>query len=43
MLIIWSERRGNAVKKAKRSLWLHKLKVDALTVQSFNVAIRPKF
>ena len=33
ILIFWSERRDNAVKKAKGSLGLRKLKVDALTVQ----------
>ena len=27
MLILWFERRGNAAKKAKASLWLRKLKV----------------
>ena len=33
MRIFWSERCGNAVKKAKWSLRLRNLKVDALTVQ----------
>ena len=34
MLIFWSEHHGNAVKKAKGSLWLRKLKVDALRALS---------
>ena len=33
MGIFWSELRGNAVTKAKGSLWLRKLKVDGLTVK----------
>ena len=33
MVILWSESRGNAVKKANGSLWLRKLKIDVLTVQ----------
>ena len=48
MRIFRSERRGNAVTKAKGSLWLRKLKVDAFAAQekgspSFNVAVRSKF
>ena len=30
MLIFWSESLGNAVKKAKGSVWLHKQEVDVL-------------
>ena len=48
MVIFWSERHDNAVKKAKGSLWLLKLKVDVLysaekNSPSVNVAILRSF
>ena len=46
MLIVWSESRGNALEKAKGSVWLRKQEADVLLIQSypsFNVAICPKF
>ena len=39
MGIFWSELRGNAVTKAKGSLLLSKLKVDALTVKRRGIAV----
>ena len=48
MLIFWSESRDNTVEKAEGSVWLRKLQLDFLPIQSrdsrfFNVDVRPKF